>query len=785
MQTLVSQKLKCVHCGDEIVGTPIREAENVFCCGGCQTVYNVLKENDLCKYYLIAPDVSRPKPVYEDYAYLDELSERILEFSGGGESRATFRLPDMHCSSCLWLLEQLPRLNPAIVASTVRFAEKTVTVRFKTEETTLSQLASLLASLGYKPDLSYWNEPEKNARPPRTLWYKIGAAGFAFGNIMLFNFPDYLAGGEVEPEMRRLFAGAGLAVTAFTFYAAQDYFIRAAAGLRRGKLPIDVPLALGMTAMFILSVYEIFSQTGPGYLDSLAGLTFFLLIGRWTQEKTYHYLSFERDYRAYFPLAVKRRRHGSEQTVPIEKLEPGDVVDVRMGEVAPVDGVLLSPAAMMDYTFLTGESKPVPVKRGETVYAGGRPVAGACEIEVKRSVARSRLTALWNSAAFEKKPVGDSLVVAKIVPYFTAAVLIIATAAAGYWLSQGQTGRAAYAFASVLIIACPCALAWAVPFTYGHVTRYFGYAGLYLKNPLVVERMAAVERVVFDKTGTLTVSGTEKAILVDEPLPLDEFEKAAVYAVASRSLHPMSRALAAALSPVDNLPADDVVEKPGKGIEGTAAGMRIRIGSANFIPNAKGRVNVEIDGVYRAAYDVPTPFRPGIREALHLLADYRPAVFSGDSFKAEKDLREILPPGCEVQMNMSPTDKTAALMAATRPTMMVGDGLNDAGALRAAFVGVAVTEGHARFTPASDAILDGGAVVHLPHFLRFAKQAKTTVYACFAVSTFYNVVGLTFAVRGALSPLIAAVLMPFISIGIIALATGLTALKARFAGWKK
>ena len=784
MQTLVKEKEKCVHCGDAAGASPVRDAENVFCCRGCQTVYSVLKENDLCKYYHIAPDAARPKPVYDDYAYLDALEERILEFSGGGESRATFRLPDMHCASCLWLLEQLPRLNAAIVSSTVRFAEKTVAVRFKTGQTSLSELASLLASLGYKPDLSYWNEPEKRAQPPRSLWYKIGAAGFAFGNVMLFSFPDYLSDGEIEPEMRRLFAGASLVVTVFTFYAAQDYFVRAVSGLRRGRLPIDVPLAMGMTAMFVLSVYEIFSQTGPGYLDSLAGLTFFLLLGRWAQEKTYHFLSFERDYRAYFPLAVKRTRHGREETVPIENLAPGDGVSVRIGEVTPVDGVLRSPAALMDYTFLTGESKPVPVKRGEIVYAGGRPVAGNCDIEVKKTVARSRLTALWNSAAFEKKPVGESVVVAKIVPYFTAAVLVIGAAAAGYWWTQGQPGRAAYAFASVLIVACPCALAWAVPFTYGHATRYMGYAGLYLKNPLVVERMAAVERIVFDKTGTLTVAGTEQAVPVDESYPFNETEKAAVYAVASRSLHPLSRALAATLSPVDDVPAADVVETPGKGVEGTAAGMRVRIGSANFIGGGNGRVNVEIDGIYRAGYDVPTPFRPGIRETLAALAGYRPAVFSGDSHKAEKDLRQILPPQVEVQMNMSPTDKTAALMAATRPTMMVGDGLNDAGALRAAFVGVAVTEGHARFTPASDAILDGAAVVHLPRFLRFAQQARRTIYACFAVSTFYNVVGLTFAVRGALSPLVAAALMPFISIGVIALATGLTALKARFAGWR-
>jgi Cu+-exporting ATPase len=785
MKTETLAEQKCAHCGDAAGATPIRDGEHVFCCAGCKTVHDVLKANDLCKYYRIAPGQPRPKPVSEDYAFLDDLAERIVEFSSTQESRATFRLPDMHCSSCLWLLEQLPRLERAIVAATVHFAHKTVSVRFNHEKIKLSQIAGLLAGLGYRPDLSYWHEPEKRAAPPRRLWYQIGAAGFAFGNIMLLNIPDYLAAGEIEPEMRRLFAGAGLALTGLTFYAAKDYFLRAFAGLVRRKLPIDVPLALGMTAMFVLSVYEIFAQTGPGYLDSLAGLTFFLLVGRWAQEKTYHYLSFERDYRAYFPLAVRRRRDGREAVEAIEKLQPGDELSVRMGEVVPVDGVLLSPAAMMDYTFLTGESKPVPVRRGETVYAGGRPVAGACDLQVKRTVARSRLTSLWNSAAFEKKPVGESVVVARIVPYFTAAVLTVAALAAGFWAWNGQIGRAAYAFASVLIIACPCALAWAVPFTYGHATRYLGYAGLYLKNPLVVERMAAVERVVFDKTGTLTVAGAEKAVLTDAPRPLNAAEGAAVAAVAARSLHPMSRALAAALATdTAAIAVDGVVEHPGRGIEGRAAGMRVRIGSAAFVPGGKGRVNIEIDGEYRAAYDVPTSFRPGMREMLARLSDFRPAVYSGDSHRAEKSLREILPPDAEVRMNMSPSDKTAALMAATYRTMMVGDGLNDAGALQAAFVGVAVTEGHARFTPASDAILDGPALVHLPDFLRFARQARRTVYACFGVSTFYNLVGLTFAVRGELSPLIAAVLMPFISIGIIAMATGLTAWKARRAAWK-
>ncbi|RLD43237.1 MAG: heavy metal translocating P-type ATPase, partial [Bacteroidetes bacterium] len=466
-----------------------------FCCYGCKTVYEILNAKEMDQYYEIQPMSGikiEQAEVGDKYAYLDldEIREKLLIFSDGGISKVELFVPTIHCASCIWLLENLATLNPGIIQSSVNFPAKTVNITFKDKEISLRQLVELLVSIHYIPDISL-NQLEKNKgkNADRDLLLKIGVAGFSLLNVMLYNFPEYLPGGELlETEFLQYFGWLSFLLSLpVVFYSASDYYLSAFKGLKHKMVNIDVPITLGILTLFIQSSYDIFTGRGIGFLDSLVGLVFLLLIGKWYQGKTYQALSFERDYKSYFPVAVTKLINGKEVTTPLKSVKSGDHIIIRNQELIPADAKLMKGQAKIDYSFVTGESIPVPKKEGELIFAGGRQVGGAIEMEVIHEVEQSYLTQLWNQD--EKKASDHSTLntrINKIGEYFTVIILLIATIAAVYWLFNNPS-LALFAFTSVLIIACPCALALTIPFTFGSTMRMFGRKGFYIKNTQVIE----------------------------------------------------------------------------------------------------------------------------------------------------------------------------------------------------------------------------------------------------------------------------------------------------------
>lgn len=253
---------------------------------------------------------------------------------------------------------------------------------------------------------------------------------------------------------------------------------------------IDLPIALGLTAMLIRSTYEIISGAGPGYFDSMSGLVFFLLIGKFFQSLTYRSMSFERDYKSYFPVAVTVRRKGEESYIPISQLNEGDKIVIHSEELLPADSILLNGTANIDYSFVTGESVPVPKQIGELIYAGGKQKGSSIELQVKKTVEQSYLTQLWNHESFQKPEQQHiSLLADTISKYFTIAIILIAALTGVYWL-RTDVHRALMSCTAILIIACPCALAITVPFTFGSVMRILGRNNFFLRNAAAVEAVA-------------------------------------------------------------------------------------------------------------------------------------------------------------------------------------------------------------------------------------------------------------------------------------------------------
>jgi Cu+-exporting ATPase len=880
-----ANELACFHCGTLCRGATFALEDKAFCCQGCRTVFEILAANGLTDFYKLSENAGvriSATAKNEQFQFLDEpaVRERLVDFSDASLTRVTFHLPAIHCIACVWLLENLFQLQSGIGQTQVNFPRKEAAISFDPARVKLSAVVTLLASLGYEPELKLSDlEGRPQVQVARRLWIQLGLAGFAFGNIMLFSISSYLG--------LDAFAGPGFAkmvglislllATPVVVYSAAEYWRAAWRSLQQKLLNIDVPIAAGVAAIYLQSVYEVLTGRGEGYFDSLCGLIFFLLCGRLFQQKTYDRLTFDRDYKSFFPLSVTRKISGrvafhrdpnlsgtngdavervpttNEEQVSLSQLAVGDRLIIRNGELIPADAKLISGPALIDYSFVTGESEPVEKKTDDYLYAGGRQMGGAIEVEMVKAVSQSYLTSLWNQEAFRKE---KHLLLDQITnsysQRFTKIVIVLAIGAAVFW-AVVKPALAVKAFTSVLIVACPCALALAAPFTLGTAQRMLSRRQVYLKNPSVIETLAAVDAVVFDKTGTLTAAGagsvtwigarpavtrsaavsqTNRSNLADaaagfqhsrapgqgEGELLTETEERWLYSMTRHSTHPLPVRIGEAIKrDYFPEPVRSFLETPGCGMEGSVAGHEIWLGSAAWLesrevavesslssfssssskPNNDSRprtktttsnnegsvVNVAIDGNYRGHFVLASAVRPETEQlAAGLSSRCEIALLSGDNEKEQSRFAALLGAKAQLRFHQSPLDKLNFIkqrQQAGRTVLMVGDGLNDAGALRQADVGVAVVENISAFSPASDAIFAAGMVPRTAAVLRYARQSLRVVRVAFWISAAYNAVGIAIAASGKLSPVVCAILMPVSSVTVVAFACGAATWLAR------
>jgi len=781
-----------MHCGDPLGADALAHEGKDFCCGGCKTVFTLIHEHGLQGFYDVDGAAGVKQKINEtDFVYLDEADtlQQVCEYVDEKSIRVNFVAPAIHCASCLWLLERLPRLYPAVRRSRVDLLSRRITIVFSRQEGKLSEVAAWLERLGYPPELRLDNVVGEKVAEKRKggssdkLGLKIGVAGFAAGNVMMLAFPEYLGMSMADiatwrPMLSAISIGLALPVLAFS---GGSYLRGSSRAIKYRRLNIDLPIALGMIAMFGHSVYEIFSGTGAGYLDSLLGLIFFLLVGRWFQRQTHRRLAFDRDYRSYLPLAARVKTTKGVRPIRLDKLTKGHQVEIADGELVPADAILIHGNAALDKRYITGEDEPQPVGIGGAVHAGSRQRGETILLQLTGKVDSSYLARLWSESSVTEadKLVADqeqatSKLLDKVGQYFTVVTLAIAVLTFAYWAPTNMS-VALQAATAVLIVACPCAASLSLPFVYGRLAAIASQKGLAIRDALVVERFAEVDASAFDKTGTLT---RRDSLSVSNLVVPSTVQGGQLLALAKQSTHPVSQAIVHHFEEqtevkalAETLVLTQVQERIGEGVSAILQGRHLFLGKPQYSTAKEASVVFMIDEQVCASYRLHSAMRSGTGDLI-AFAKTQGAVklISGDGDQERERWEGLFGEGnCAFRQN--PTDKLRLLEDLRdkgKHVLYVGDGLNDAGALKAAYVGIAVADEGGGFNPACDAILAAESVDGFEKLWRFLAGGRALVYLALGLAIAYNLTGLAFAVTGNLEPVVAAILMPISSLTIIA-----------------
>ncbi len=788
----------CTHCGLPVPAALQRsEQEPAFCCHGCETAWHILRDDDELR------DSLRSRLQVQNldslYAPMDHeaFQERYVEFVANDLRRIHLVVEGIYCSSCVFAIEKLPRFLPGVVDSRVNLTNSSVVIEWNQRQVSLSAIAMTLHQLGYAPhpaDDDRFEDSDRHENRKRLI--HLAVAGACAGNAMLIALALYsgVFSGMSEEHLRLFRWTSALVATISLAWPGSVFYRSAWRAIRTGTPHMDLPVAVGLTAGIGLGLANTLLGRGEIYFDSITVLVFLLLTGRYIQ-----YTQQRRAVRqvsllnALTPHVARRLAgDGVIETIPLDAIQVGDRLEVRSGDLIPVDGCIHAGESSIDCSILTGESIGVPVRSGDPVSAGTLNLSSPIVVVAERVAQNTRLaeiTRLVEAGIQSKTPIVQFA--NAIGGYFVVTVLCLSVITFAWWAPVSLELAINHAMA-LLIVACPCALGLATPFTIAIAQARAARKQILIKSGDVFEHLQRTGSVWLDKTGTIT-EGRMKVL----DWAGDDTIIPAVVAIEKQVVHPIATAITQHFEKelTESLPlAERIQTIPGVGIAGEVDGRPIAVGAATMIAagntsaagelverirtyhqNGWTAVVVLVEGTLKAVCAVGDRIRPDAAESVTALrkAGWQVGLLSGDHQNVVSSVaRRVEISTTTAFGQVTPEQKLAVVQKSTTAgtVVMVGDGVNDSAALAAASVGIAVHGGAAASLQAADVYINRPGLDGILMLIDGARKSMRTIRCNFVVSLSYNVIAAGLAMAGLINPLIAAILMPVSSLSALTIA---------------
>lgn len=796
-----SPPIACAHCGEPVpAGLVDAHAERQFCCNGCQAVYDVIHRSGLERYYALKRNNDAgdfpAKITRRRFGEFDDPTFRRLYVReiGGGLASVELFLPAVHCAACVWLVEKLPTVCDGVIEARLDLRRALVRITWNEGVVTLSQIARALDSMGYAPT------PARSAgmRAARQIedrrqMVRLGVAGACAGNVMLLALALYSGMFDaIDAPYLHLFRWVSMGISLVSLaWPGRVFFIGALNALRTRTLHLDLPIAIGLGAGAIWGVVSTVRGSGEIYFDSLSVLVFALLLGRFMQTRQQRWTADSIE--LLYSLTPTSARvvadvwDESASEVPIEAVSPGMIVEALAGDSIPVDGVIVRGASQVDQSMLTGESRPVDVREGMGVAAGAVNLSATLRVRVEatgEATRVGRLMKMVEEASLRRAPVVRAA--DRMAGWFVTVMLLLAAATLGVWLWKAPSQAVDHAVA-LLIVTCPCALGLATPLAVTVAVGRAARRGMLVKGGDALERLAKPGVIFLDKTGTITHGRLSVIQWIG-----DGDVRPLIAAVEAHSSHPVAQALMRDVPNRQEVNVTSFGQTIGGGVEAVVNGWQMVIGSPVFVRGRAARVTaacenaerllleqglspilIAMDGEVIAAAGLGDPIREGALQAIDALrrGGWDVRILSGDHqeivCRVGQSLRLVVE---NCRGGVSPEGKLLAIREALQrgvPVVMAGDGVNDAAALAAATVGIAVHGGAEASLAAADVYLNRAGLQPIVDLIEASRRTMHVIRRNFALSLFYNVLAAALAIAGVINPLIAALLMPASSLTVV------------------
>ncbi len=777
-----NEPLVCDHCGALLKNDQHKDDNELrFCCAGCRMVYGALHESGMESYYQYrekdyVPGSFQPDFQERDYSYLDgeDFRERYLICNGGSVYTAKLYIKGIHCSACIWVVERITHLHEGIQSVRLQYSASTVSITFDVQEISLSEIAELLSSFGY--EVSPAEQGQSLPSTDKSELSRLGVSALCAAHTMIIAVSLYEGSSSgIELKYRNLLHLVSFLLTIPVItYCSVPFYRSALAGILVRRPHVDLPISVGIVLSFLLSAYNALGHAEYVYFESVCALVFFLLAGRFLQKKIFERSRRECDLQgAFFPFYAYKINEDGEEAVLVQSLRRGDLVRVPAGSRVPIDGIIKTGESAVDQSVLNGEATPLPVSAGDTIYAGTLNTEGELRICVEAEYQQSRayklMEILREGEEGEPETYADRLSF-----YFVAGVLLLALLAFLFWIPAGLT-PALEVTVALLVVSCPCAFALASPLAYAVAIGRGARKGIFIKRPSALLSLLRCKVAIFDKTGTLTYGKLQvkKFNYLSHSVPRERALSVLLALEAVTPEHPVARAVLDSELLREIVPAADLTSirhLAGKGVAGLDAKSEqwqlLRACGERF---TEGVVLSKGEDVV-LHITLSDKIRPAASSFLQMLqgSGISTCIASGDAVATVREVgAELGIPEEKLYGALLPEEKRSLVQSFDGGVVFTGDGVNDAAALAAADVSIGVKSPAEASLENADIFISREIVPALYDIWHAAKKLHRTIVWNMIFSVTYNVIGVSLAMAGYMTPLLAAILMPLSSITVI------------------